>query len=239
MAFYSFEENGIMHKEEPSIAINDQISGNGSEAQLKSLSLSSQVHTIVHSSQSSVNPVISINASNNSLSNNMTKIIYSNLKVSNNSSSNNNEIGNSKNEDSFLFDNNFKKNDEEKKVDINNKIEEDEKVNDDLLAKLMEKLNNKSYSQEFEDEVIGKVKEGYIPYFIKIKSMSSSIYYAKPDSNLKTGIDHYILQQKIRTKKDIDITKYSFYYNNELVDINSIIGELGLEPLSKIYGKIK
>ena len=239
MAFYSFEENGIMHKEEPSIAINDQISGNGSEAQLKSLSLSSQVHTIVHSSQSSVNPVISINASNNSLSNNMTKIIYSNLKVSNNSSSNNNEIGNSKNEDSFLFDNNFKKNDEEKKVDINNKIEEDEKVNDDLLAKLMEKLNNKSYSQEFEDEVIGKVKEGYIPYFIKIKSMSSSIYYAKPDSNLKTGIDHYILQQKIRTKKDIDITKYSFYYNNELVDINSIIGEMGMEPLSKIYGKIK
>ena len=239
MAFYSFEENGIMHKEEPSIAINDQISGNGSEAQLKSLSLSSQVHTIVHSSQSSVNPVISINASNNSLSNNMTKIIYSNLKVSNNSSSNNNEIGNSKNEDSFLFDNNFKKNNEKKKVDINNKIEEDEKVNDDLLAKLMEKLNNKSYSQEFEDEVIGKVKEGYIPYFIKIKSMSSSIYYAKPDSNLKTGIDHYILQQKIRTKKDIDITKYSFYYNNELVDINSIIGELGLEPLSKIYGKIK
>ena len=58
-------------------------------------------------------------------------------------------------------------------------------------------------------------------------------YYAKPNAQIKLGIDHYF--KKINAPKD----KYLFYYNDNLIDIEKTFKDVNLKKFGTIFAKLK
>lgn len=86
----------------------------------------------------------------------------------------------------------------------------------------------------FKIEVREKMKQGFIPFFIKAKGYNPVFYYGEPNSKLRTVIEHYI--KKINGSNEI---KNNFYYNKKLIDLDSTIQQIKIKPLSLISNEIK
>ena len=108
----------------------------------------------------------------------------------------------------------------------NNSKNENHKNNESNNSKKRNRLNEKNKL-----EIKKKIKEGYIPFFIQVKGYQAIFYYGKPDS--KIPIEHYTKKTNIPS-----IKKISFYYDNNLIDINKTIGELGILKFGLIEGEI-
>ena len=87
--------------------------------------------------------------------------------------------------------------------------------------------------KELKKEVKKKIKEGFIPFFIRAEGFDPKYYYAKPNVQIKLGIDHYF--KKINAPKD----KYLFYYNDNLIDIEKTFKDLNLKKFGTIYAKLQ
>ena len=114
----------------------------------------------------------------------------------------------------YLISKNFEKGDIGTKDNSNN--ESDEKI-----------------KEEFKELVKKKIKEGFIPFFIKAEGFEHRYYYAKRNMKVKLGIDYYF--KKINAPKD----KYLFYYNDKLIDIEKTFKDLKIKIFGKIFGKLK
>lgn len=135
--------------------------------------------------------------------------------------------------DSILSQNNNEKQNEQthssNDISINNNSQnKNHKNNESNNSKKSNRLN-----EENKLEVKKKIKEGYIPFFIQVKGYQPQFYYGKPDFQIKIGIEVYIKKMNIPKTK-----KLSFYYDNNLIDINKTIGELGILKLRLIEGEI-
>ena len=140
-------------------------------------------------------------------------IISNNNIVDNNSNKNKNNINNTNN----------KFNEEKKLETSNNKVLSDSS-----------KDNDKSSIDMFKIEVKEKMKEGFIPFFVKVKGYNPVFYYGEPNSKLGTVIEHYI--KKINCSNEI---KNNFYYNKKLINLDSTIEQIKLKPLSLISNENK
>lgn len=140
-------------------------------------------------------------------------IISNNNIVDNNSNKNKNNINNTNN----------KFNEEKKLETSNNKLLSDSS-----------KDNDKSSIDMFKIEVKEKMKEGFIPFFVKVKGYNPVFYYGEPNSKLGTVIEHYI--KKINCSNEI---KNNFYYNKKLINLDSTIEQIKLKPLSLISNENK
>ena len=135
--------------------------------------------------------------------------------------SNNNIIDNNKSKI-----NKSDSNEEKKEGSLNNKSKSN-------ISKGKED-SDKSLNDIFKIEVKEKMKQGFIPFFMKAKGYNAVFYYGKPNSKLGIVIEHYI--KKIDGSNEI---KPSFYYNNKLIDFDSTIGQIKIKPLTVISNEIK
>ena len=88
--------------------------------------------------------------------------------------------------------------------------------------------------KELKKEAKKKIKEGFIPFFIQAEGLKPKYYYAKPNAQVKLGIDHYF--KKIN---DYPIDKYLFYYNDNLIDIEKTFKDVNLKKFGTIFAKLK
>lgn len=82
-------------------------------------------------------------------------------------------------------------------------------------------------------EIKNKIKEGYIPFFIRVKGYNHVFFYGKPDIQIKIPITHYMKKVGIPRAKNC-----SFKYDNNVIDINKTIGESGIVKFCVIEGEI-
>ena len=87
-------------------------------------------------------------------------------------------------------------------------------------------------NDKLKKEVKKKIKEGFIPFFIQAEGFEPKYYYAKPNVQIKLGIDHYF--KKINAQD-----KYLFYYNDNLIDIEKTFKDLNLKKFGTIYAKLQ
>lgn len=210
---------------------NSIIDGSGSEPSLKSIN--SQPKEILESSNSSLNPVGQSNSFHNSMENNNIKgneksALFNNtikmpkinkfedsveLKIYKN------ELGGSIDESSLHFIN------ENKKANISDPtISQKNTNNGNMQIEDMQNLKDKTQL-----DINQKMREGLIPFFVKVKGYKTILIYGKPTIKLRQAIEHYIKKRN----SPIEI-KNTFFYKNELIDFNNKIGEIGIEPLSVI-----
>ena len=93
--------------------------------------------------------------------------------------------------------------------------------------------SNINLKKELKKEVKKKIKEGFIPFFIRAEGFEPKYYYAKPNVQVKLGIDHYF--KKINAPKE----KYLFYYNDNLINIEKAFKDLNLKKFGTIYAKLQ
>ena len=91
-------------------------------------------------------------------------------------------------------------------------------------------LNDPNDKQLFMEDVIKKVNEGYFPLFLEIDNRKKCFYYVKNDSTLKSALNLYIKQNGITREGN----NYTLYNQGEIVDQDTLIGNLGLKAFAII-----
>ena len=91
-------------------------------------------------------------------------------------------------------------------------------------------LNDPNDKQLFMEDVMKKVNEGYFPLFLEIDNGKKCFYYVKNDSTLKSALNLYIKQNGITREGN----NYTLYNQGEIVDQDTLIGNLGLKAFAII-----
>ena len=194
-----------------SLINNDNPNNNNNEKNLIESDLSRIKNISLVGSKNEINDFIYMlkEDNNNDSEKKIDNLLDSN--ISQNNSQNQNELNNSNNNNS-----------------INDSQNKNQKNNESNNSKKSNRLNEKNKL-----EIKKKIKEGYIPFFIKVKGNNALFYYGKPDAQIKIPIEHYTKNINISNTK-----KIKFYIDNKLIDINKTIGELGIVKFDLIRGEI-
>ena len=218
------EENGSLNDESKKSFKTSQIEGSGSESLLESIN--SQPRDLTHSKSSSMKPFgqlsNSINNSNNNpinSNNEQSSISDGSIKEEINNMNTTTNLG----PKSKMY-NNFFSDDSKDKVSTNNSNN-----NSDIVG-----TNFQMGTEQFMKEVEEKINKGYIPFYLRAKGYKPYFYYGSQNSKFKKTVEHYIKKMNCPEK-----IKNTFYYNNKLIDINTIIKDLNIKPLSIISNEIK
>ena len=110
---------------------------------------------------------------------------------------------------------------------------ENSKKNDDNLKHEIYDKNIGNIKLKISEEVVMRIKEGYLPLFIRAEGFDPKFYYGKPEYPLKLYIEDYFKENNML--KD----NYLFYYNNIKIDIEKNLKDLDMEMLGEIQGKLK
>lgn len=165
-------------------------------------------------------------------SKNEIKSIVENLKEHNNNiDDSEKKIDNSLDSDISL--NNSNENKNEKNNNNYSSINNNSQDKKDKINESNGSEKRKRISHEKKLEIKKKIKEGYIPFFIDIKDYNPFFYYGKPNCQIKIPIEYYFKKNIIPNTR-----KFSFYYDNKIIDINKTIGELGIGKFGVIKGEI-
>ena len=143
-------------------------------------------------------------------------------------SSINNEITKPQNNASFQNENHAYKDDKEEEENEKDDLSMSRSV---LLSSLQNiDLNSPADIAKIKESVIIKMKEGYIPIFLRFEDQKPNFYYIKPTSNLKS-----LLKSHLELIGVTDFGEnYTFYNNETKLDENISINKLNLNLLSVI-----
>ena len=211
------ENNIVYEKEGDNDSLNDeskssfkqnQIDGSGSQSLI---SFNSQHREVTHSTLSSIKRSGQLN---NSIDNSNNNLINSNNELSSISEESLKDQINNMDKTTVLG---------PKLSMYNNFFSEDSKDN-----------NCNTDNEQFMKIVEEKIKEGYIPFYLKAKGYKPYFYFGSQNSKFKKSVEHYI-----KTMNCPEEIKNTFYYNNKLIDINATIKDLNIKPLSVISNEIE
>ena len=217
-------ENDSLNEESKNSFKTNQINGSGSESLLESIN--SQPREVTHSKSSSMKPYAQLSNSINNSNNNLINSNNEQISISDGSIKeqiNNMNITTNLGPKPSMYNNLFS-DDSKDKVSTNNSNN-----NSDIIG-----TNFQMGTEQFMKEVEEKIKEGYIPFYLRAKGYKPYFYYGSQKSKFKKTVEHYI--KKMKCPEEI---KNTFYYNNKLIDINEIIKDLNIKPLSIISNEIK
>ena len=100
---------------------------------------------------------------------------------------------------------------------------------------ISQNLNDENEKNEQQKERAKKmIKKGFIPFFIQIEGFKPSFSCGKKESKVKNVIEEYF--KKINISQD---NNYLFYYNDELINIESSLRDLNLKYCGLIKGKLQ
>ena len=220
-------ENGSLNDESKNSFKTNQIDGSGSESLLESIN--SQHREVTHSTLSSIKHSGQLN---NSIDNSNNNLINSNNELSSISEESIKDQINNMDKTIILgpklsmYKNLFSE-DSKDEVPTNNS-------NNKLLIFNNERYNSDTREEQFMKVVKEKIKEGFIPFFLKAKGYKPCFYFGDRNSQFKKNVENYI--KKMQCPEEI---KNTFYYNNKLIDINTILKDLNIKPLSIISNEIE
>ena len=194
------EENGSLNDESKKSFKTNQIEGSGSESLLESIN--SQPREVTHSKSSSMKPYAQLSNSINNSNNNLINSNNEQISISDGSIKeqiNNMNITTNLGPKPSMYNNLFS-DDSKDKVSTNNSNN-----NSDIIG-----TNFQMGTEQFMKEVEEKIKEGYIPFYLRAKGYKPYFYYGSQKSKFKKTVEHYI--KKMKCPEEI---KNTFYYNNK------------------------
>ena len=146
---------------------------------------------------------------------------------------NNNNNNNNYNNKNIINENSFKTyHNSMNDIDNSEDKKESELIKEESLN--ISDIKGEKFKKEFKNKISKKIKEGYIPLFVRSK-IKTAFYYVRKDSKFLSVVELYNISiNNINTNE----FKYNFYYKNELIDVNKSIEELDIKPLSIIEDKI-
>ena len=176
---------------------------------------------------------------NGQIDNNNSAILFSSRKRNNDFSLNNDSkdsyfsYNNNNNNKNIINENSFKTyHNSMNDIDNSEDKKESELIKEESLN--ISDINGEKFKKEFKNKINKKIKEGYIPLFVRSK-IKSAFYYVRKDLKFLSVVELYNISiNNINTNE----FKYNFYYKNELIDVNKSIEELDIKPLSIIEDKI-
>ena len=210
-------ENGSLNDESKNSFKTNQIDGSGSESLLESIS--SQHREVTHSTLSSIKHSGQLN---NSIDNSNNNLINSNNELSSISEESIKDQINNMDKTIILG---------PKLSMYKNLFSEDSKVE---VPTNNSNNNSDTRKEQFMKDVKEKIKEGFIPFFLKAKGYKPGFYFGDRNSQFKMSVENYI--KEMQCPEEI---KNTFYYNNKLIDINTIIKDLNIKPLSVISNELE
>ena len=91
-------------------------------------------------------------------------------------------------------------------------------------------LNSPADRAKFKKSIIIKVKEGYMPIFLRFEDKKPYLYYIKPTSNLKSLLKFHLELNGVTDFGE----KYTFYNKETKLDENISINKMNLRYFSII-----
>ena len=103
--------------------------------------------------------------------------------------------------------------------------------NDDSILNSFNNIFNETGLQDYLNEILKKINEGFVPFFIKLEEYSPLFIYAKSDDIFINVIK--TIQKKLQIEDDL----VNFFHENKIIEYRyyyKTIGELKIKPLSII-----
>ena len=103
--------------------------------------------------------------------------------------------------------------------------------NDDSILNSFNNIFNETGLQDYLNEILKKINEGFVPFFIKLEEYSPLFIYAKSDDIFINVI------KTIQKKLQIEDELVNFFHENKIIEYRyyyKTIGELKIKPLSII-----
>ena len=103
--------------------------------------------------------------------------------------------------------------------------------NDDSILNSFNNIFNETGLQDYLNEILKKINEGFVPFFIKLEEYSPLFIYAKSDDIFINVI------KTIKKKLQIEDDLVNFFHENKIIEYRyyyKTIGELKIKPLSII-----
>ena len=103
--------------------------------------------------------------------------------------------------------------------------------NDDSILNSFNNIFNETGLQDYLNEILKKINEGFVPFFIKLEEYSPLFIYAKSDDIFINVVK--TIQKKLQIEDDL----VNFFHENKIIEYRyyyKTIGELKIKPLSII-----
>ena len=103
--------------------------------------------------------------------------------------------------------------------------------NDDSILNSFNNIFNETGLQDYLNEILKKINEGFVPFFIKLEEYSPLFIYAKSDDIFINVIK--TIQKKLQIEDDL----VNFFHENKIIEYRyyyKTIGDLKIKPLSII-----
>ena len=103
--------------------------------------------------------------------------------------------------------------------------------NDDSILNSFNNIFNETGLQDYLNDILKKINEGFVPFFIKLEEYSPLFIYAKSDDIFINVVK--TIQKKLQIEDDL----VNFFHENKIIEYRyyyKTIGELKIKPLSII-----